>query len=336
MMPTSKNLSIEATQPVLESTRTRHSAHSTENIFLGTSSWSFPGWSMVFAKEYREAQLAKAGLQAYAQHPLLNAVGLDRSFYAPLSVAQYSAYAADVGSNFRFLVKAPDLVTGAQRRDEKGKPLEWNIYHLDAKLAIDQYVAPALEGLKDKLGCLVFQFSPLPRAWLADKAKWIERLEKFLQHLPTLPTSACYAVEIRDAALLTPRLMKALAATNTTYCLGLHDRLPHLDRQLAAWDLLKSLRPNTANPLMCRWTLRQGMTYQSARERFSPFTQIHFEDNQTMKTLAQRIRAQQAIGEVSLVIINNKAEGCAPISVQRLDAAIAATENPTQSSAASN
>jgi uncharacterized protein YecE (DUF72 family) len=326
-MATSKNPTIEAALPVLTSTRPRLSAHTANNIFLGTSSWSFPGWSMVFAKEYREAQLAKAGLTAYAQHPLLNAVGLDRSFYAPLSVAQYSAYANAVGPNFRFLVKAPDLITGAQKRDEKGKPLQWNTYHLDATLAIDQYIAPATEGLKDKLGCLVFQFSPLPRAWLANKASWIERLENFLQQLPALPPPACYAVEIRDAALLTPRLIKALAASNATYCLGLHDRLPPLDRQLVAWDLLKSLRPGRANPLMCRWTLRQGMTYQSAREQFSPFTQIHFEDNQTMTTLARRIRAQQAIGEVSLVIINNKAEGCAPTSVQRLDSAIADAEN---------
>jgi uncharacterized protein YecE (DUF72 family) len=325
-MATSKKVQIEVSEPLLKSVRARNNAHSTENIFLGTSSWSFPGWSMVFAKEYREAQLAKSGLTAYAQHPLLNAVGLDRSFYAPLSVAQYSAYASEVGSNFRFLVKAPDLITGAQRRDEKGKPLEINPHHLDANLAIDQYIAPAVEGLGEKLGCLVFQFSPLPRAWLANKVSWIERLAEFLLRLPALPPPACYAVELRDAALLTPRLIKALASANATYCLGLHDRLPPLGRQLEAWDLLKSLRPEKPNPLMCRWTLRQGMSYQTAREQFSPFTKIHFEDNQTMAMLGQRVRAQQAIGEVSLVIINNKAEGCAPISVQRLDHAIAGVE----------
>jgi uncharacterized protein YecE (DUF72 family) len=282
---------------------------------------------MVFEGQYKESQLAKAGLTAYAQHPLLNAVGLDRSFYAPLSVAQYADYAAAVPEGFRFLVKAPDLITGAQQRDEKGKPLEWNPHHLDPVLAIDQYIEPALAGLGAKLGCLVFQFSPLPRAWLNnknDKTAWLERLGEFIARLPALPSQACYAVEIRDAALLTPRLMKILAATNATYCLGLHDRLPPLDRQLAAWELLRSLRPaHHHNPLMCRWTLRQGMTYQTAREQFSPFTNIHFEDNATMGLLAKTLQAQQAIGEVALVIINNKAEGCAPISVQRLDAAIA-------------
>lgn len=34
---------------------------------------------MVFANEHKESQLAKVGLKAYAQHPLWNAVGMDRS-----------------------------------------------------------------------------------------------------------------------------------------------------------------------------------------------------------------------------------------------------------------
>lgn len=319
-----QGIPIEATFPLLES---QYKAAVRSRVYLGTSSWSFPGWQMVFANEYKESQLAKAGLKAYARHPLLNAVGLDRSFYAPLAISQYAAYAADVPDNFRFLVKAPDLITGAQKRDEKGKPLTINPLHLEPNLAIDEFIGPASEGLGEKLGCLVFQFSPLPRSWLADSAKWIDRLGMFLSALPALTGHACYAVEIRDAALLTPRLMKVLAATNTTYCLGLHDRLPPLSRQLAAWDLLNKERqperPDPA-PLICRWTLRQGMTYQSARTQFSPFAKIHLSDDATMTLLAHQILNQQALGAVSLVIINNKAEGCAPISIQRLDAALSA------------
>jgi uncharacterized protein YecE (DUF72 family) len=100
-MATSKTQTIEATEPTLTSSRTGHTAHPANNIFLGTSSWSFPGWSMVFAKEYREAQLANAGLKAYSPHALFTAVGVDRSFYAPQLVAQYSAYANEVSPNLR-------------------------------------------------------------------------------------------------------------------------------------------------------------------------------------------------------------------------------------------
>ena len=56
-------------------------------IRLGTSSWSFPGWTgLVFAprngKPATEQVLARHGLPAYAAHPLLRTVSLDRTFYA--------------------------------------------------------------------------------------------------------------------------------------------------------------------------------------------------------------------------------------------------------------
>ena len=64
-------------------------------VRLGTSSWSYPGWhGLVWAQEFNECRLAKDGLSAYSQHPLLRTVSIDRSFYQPLSVGQYTAYAS--------------------------------------------------------------------------------------------------------------------------------------------------------------------------------------------------------------------------------------------------
>ena len=41
-------------------------------IYLGNSSWSYPGWAgIVWAGKHSESQLAKQGLTAYSQHPLL-------------------------------------------------------------------------------------------------------------------------------------------------------------------------------------------------------------------------------------------------------------------------
>ena len=80
-------------------------------IHLGTSSWSFPGWTgLVFAprngKPATEQVLARHGLPAYAAHPLLRTVSLDRTFYAPLTREEFAAYAAQVPEAFRFVVKA--------------------------------------------------------------------------------------------------------------------------------------------------------------------------------------------------------------------------------------
>lgn len=76
------------------------------HIRLGASTWSYPGWAGIVWDEgpYTEAVLAKNGLTAYAQHPLLRCVGIDRSFYRPLTEGQYARYAGQVPDDFRFVV----------------------------------------------------------------------------------------------------------------------------------------------------------------------------------------------------------------------------------------
>ena len=107
-----------------------------DQLFLGTSSWSFPGWEgLIYDRATSESNLSRKGLIAYAQHPLLNAVGIDRGFYAPVSRSQFETYASQVSDGFRFLVKAPDLVTGATLRDESGRHGPPNPSHLDAACA---------------------------------------------------------------------------------------------------------------------------------------------------------------------------------------------------------
>ncbi len=287
-------------------------------LFLGTSSWSFPGWEgLVYAKALPESKLSKQGLIAYSQHPLLNAVGIDRGFYAALTRAQFEHYASQVPDHFRFLVKAPQLITDATVRDENGKPGALNPTHLDAATAISQFITPCMEGLVAKAGVLVFQVSPLPRAWLSDTAAWIARLGEFLKQLPQGP---CYAVELRDPELITPRLMRTLAETGARYCLSLHDRMPPIDRQLRALDALNALRPGA---LIVRWNLHQGLRYNAAREQYAPFNRLVDEDLPTRMALARRAADTLLAGQPVTVIANNKAEGSAPLTLNKLAGAIA-------------
>src|SRR3954467_380429 len=56
-------------------------------VRLGTMSWSFPGWrGLVYGADVPAGSLAPSGLTAYAKHPLLAAVEIDRSYYEPLGV----------------------------------------------------------------------------------------------------------------------------------------------------------------------------------------------------------------------------------------------------------
>ena len=296
-------------------------------VHLGTSSWHFPGWNgLVWDGDYAESRLSKRGLAAYAQHPLLRSVSLDRAFYRPLSASQYARYAAQVPPDFRFIVKAPALITDAWVRAEDGRGKAPNPAFLDHDLAWREFVEPALEGLGTRVGALVFQISPLPPAHLARLPELIERIGALLAALPALQAAApdgVLALEVRDAVFLTPAhaplLARALRAARrhnaVTYCLGLHAKMPPIEQQL---PLLRALWPG---PLVCRWNLHRlhgAYGYENAKRSYEPFDTLVDPDPATRATLARVIAGTVGAGHKAYVSINNKAEGCAPRSVMAL------------------
>jgi uncharacterized protein YecE (DUF72 family) len=293
------------------------------NIHLGTSSWSFPGWAgLVYQAPASESQLSKRGLVAYAQHPVLRAVGIDRGFYQPLPVAEFAAYARQVPEHFRFLVKAPALVTDESRRDQGGRGIAANPRFLDAQTAFEAFVKPAIAGLGGNAGPLVFQFSPLARATLADIPAFVDRLHAFLWTLKRMcagfTSTPLLALEVRNPELLTREFAAALKDTGTRYCLGIHARMP------AAQDQLPLLRALWPGPLVVRWNLHAGFAYEEAKSTYAPFNRLVDEDPETRATLAKVAAATARAGYPVYIVANNKAEGSAPLTLQKLAAAILA------------
>ena len=287
-------------------------------VRLGTSSWSFPGWKgLLWDRDASEAELARDGLSAYARHPLLRTVGIDRSYYGPLSAEQYASYAAVVPPGFRFLAKAHDQVTLARFPDHARSGAlrgEENPRFLDAAYARDAVVAPFVSGLGASAGPLVFQFPPQPLASALGKELFAEKLQAFLAALPKGPL---YAVELRNRELLGPELAAALASTGAALCYSAWQHLPPVAQQAA------KIPPDAMPALVIRWMLPRGSDYESARERFTPFDHIQDEDAETRKQIAVLVRKAMARGQGAWVTVNNKAEGCAPESVWRLAEEIA-------------
>jgi uncharacterized protein YecE (DUF72 family) len=295
---------------------------------LGTSSWNYPGWAgTVWDREYLEAKLSRYGLAAYARHPLFRTVSLDRGFYRPLTAVQFASYAAQVPEDFRFVVKAPSLVTDAMLRDESGHGMQANTSFLDADSALRTFVEPALLGLGRKLGALVFQISPLPPGLLATMPELIARLHALLRAIPDLRTSApdgTVAVEVRDPQWLTPEFTRALRETGATYCMGLHAKMPRIAEQL---PILRALWPG---PLVCRWNLNPlhgAFGYEKARRQYAPFDRLVDPDLETRTALARVIAGTVGAGRNAYVTLSNKAEGSAPLSVFALAHAVRALQH---------
>lgn len=300
-----------------------------KSLRLGTSSWHFPGWNgLVWNGEYPEATLSKHGLPAYAQHPLLRTVSVDRGFYRPMTVAQHAAYAAQVPDDFRFVVKAPSLVTDAMIRNEDGRGLMVNHSFLDPERAFREFVEPALLGLGPKIGALVFQLSPLPTAWLTRMPQLLDQLDRMLAALPPLSPVApdgVYAIEFRDPEFLQASVaddfIRVLKRHRATVCLGLHAKLPPIAGQL---PLLRALWPG---PLVCRWNLNAvhgAFGYADAKQQYAPFDRIIDPDPDTRNTLARVIAGTTKGGQNAFITLNNKAEGSAPRSILALAEAVRA------------
>lgn len=304
-------------------------------VYLGTSSWSFPGWQgIVYGGAFTEGQLARNGLRAYAQHPLLRTVSIDRGLYQPLGAHEYARYAGQVPEQFRFVVKAPALVTDAVTRAANGEAEATNPHFLDAALARERFVNPALAGLGAKAGPLVFQLAPLPRPMLHSGDALhaiVERIGAFIAGLPrdVNGVTPVYAIEPRSRELLTPRLVRTLREVGARLCVSIHARMPEATRQSTALRVMDAA-PDEGDewrmkgPLVVRWNLHAGFRYEQAKRRYAPFDRLLDADILTRGTLTHLIHVALRSGQPAFVIANNKAEGSAPLSCVELAKAVVA------------
>jgi uncharacterized protein YecE (DUF72 family) len=281
---------------------------------LGTSSWSFPGWQgIVYDRAVPQRTLARHGLAAYASHPLLRTVGIDRTWYRPMEAEDFRAYADAVPSDFRFLVKADRLTTSPVDPESYGVRKE-NPRFLDAGYATEAMVAPMMEGLGRKAGPLLFQFSPMSAGVVGGKERFFERLHAFLDALPRGPL---YAVELRTPGFLDDRYARLLEETGAAHCYNVHPAMAPLSRQLGR------ISPFHQPALVVRWMLHEGLAYEAARDRYDPFDRIVDEDEASRERIAVAVLDALVAERPAFVIVNNKAEGSAPLSVFRLAERIA-------------
>ena len=271
-------------------------------LYMGTSSWSFPGWQgLVWSDQGRpptKQRLARAGLAAYAHHPLFRAVGLDRTYYGPLPRGVFERYAADVPAGFRFVVKAHDALLGPT-----------SARFLDVEHAAAEVVAPCVEGLGEKAGPLVFQFPPLDVASLGGVEGFIERLHRFLGALPRGPL---YAVELRNRELACREAYAAFEDAGAVPCFNVHPRTPPLAEQLARHG-----RP-LPRAVVVRWMLHRSFHYEAARTRYAPFDRLVDPDPGSRAAVAELTLEAVRQGRPVFVIANNKAEGSAPLTLEAL------------------
>lgn len=273
-------------------------------LFFGTSSWSFPGWAgIVYSRSASAAELAREGLVEYARHPLLTTVGIDRGFYAPIPERDLARYAAQLPGGFPCCAKAPQAVTAAVLNG-------WsNPDFLSPERFVEEMLDPFRRSFAEHCGPFVIQCPPAPSGLGAGPSEFAERLDRFLG---ALPRDFRYAVELRDRALLSPEYARVLAASGAAHVYNWATAMPSLA------DQARMVSVESASFVLVRLLLRPGTRYDDRREEFVPFDRI-VEPDEGLRTDVEAIaRAALAAIRQVFVLVNNKAEGCAPATIRAL------------------
>ncbi len=276
---------------------------------FGTSSWNYPGWKgLVYSRDYPASGAAAQMLAEYARFPLFSTVGIDSSFYGPLTEKQLAGYAAALPPGFPCLSKVWDRITvhtfsSPREKTRSGEP---NADFLNAELFLSDVWGPLERYFAEHTGPLVFEFQAIARADKVSPQQFADRLDAFFAKLPR---GGPWAVEVRNPEFLTPAYFAVLREHEVAHVLNSWTRMPTIGTQLELPGVL------TAGVLITRALLRPGVRYAEAVDAFPPFDRIRDPNPDLPHDLVRVVAAAEELRVPAYILVNNRAEGSAPLTI---------------------
>jgi len=283
-------------------------------IRFGTSTWTYEGWQgQVYRRQYAKTTFARECLGEYCQYlhngePLFRTVGNDSTFYRPPTANQLRHYLNQIPEDFQMCFKVweeitiPSFSRQARYGLKAGQP---NLRFLDAKLFNELVLTPYREAkFEPHMGPLLFEFQQHGMS----AGEFCSRLDQFFGQLPN---DFRYAVEIRNAGLLGLDYRKVLESHGVAHVYNHWSYMPPLLHQHKRME-----ERFTAPFTVIRLLTPLNMPYEVAKRRAAPYNKIVGVLSQMRKETVTLI--EQAIGENrrTYVLVNNRLEGNAPLTVQ--------------------
>ncbi len=284
-------------------------------IRFGTSTWTSEGWQgQVYTRQYAKSTFARECLGEYCQYqsqgePLFRTVGNDSTFYRPPTANQLRRYLNQVPEHFEMCFKVWEEITipsYAKQARYGARAGQINPRFLDAKLFIELVLAPYREAkFEPHTGPFLFEFQ---RHGMPTE-EFCSRLDGFLTQLPK---DFRYAIEIRNTGLLGAEYHKVLETHGVAHVYNHWSYMPPLA------DQHKRLETFTAPYTVLRLLTPLKMSYEAAKKRAEPYTKIVGELPEMRRETVQLVRQAVSAGRHAYVLVNNRAEGNAPLTVQAL------------------
>lgn len=283
-------------------------------IRFGTSTWTYEGWQgLVYLKSYPKNRFKQESLAEYADYQykgerLFRTVGFDFTFYGPPTARQLAHYARQLPGGFRVCSKVWEEVTvpafssGLRSRTRSGP----NPHFLDADFFIEQVLTPYRETFVDQTGPFILEFQ---RTGI-EPEDFLTRLDTFLGRLPK---DYDYAVEVRNPRLLGDDYGAVLARHAVAHVYN------HLHGMPPLWQQHEHLgRSFTAPFVLLRLLTPRDMTYEQAVKAYRPYSKIVRALPEMRRDAVRVVREALARRHLAYVLVNNRAEGSAPLTVHAL------------------
>jgi uncharacterized protein YecE (DUF72 family) len=285
-------------------------------IRFGTSTWTYEGWQgQIYQRQYAKSTFARECLGEYCQYqyqgePLFRTVENDSTFYRPPTANQLRRYLAQIHEDFKMCFKVweeitiPTFAKQARYGTKAGQP---NPRFLDAKLFNDLVLAPYREAnFGPHTGPFLFEFQ---RHGMSTD-EFCSRLDQFFLRLPR---EFHFAVEVRNPGLLGMSYLQVLSGHGVAHVYNHWSSMPPLAEQ---HEQMQGVFTSPISVLRLLTPLK--MSYAAAKKRAEPYTKIVGELPEMRQDTVSLVRQAVSAGRHAYVLVNNRAEGNAPLTLQAL------------------
>jgi uncharacterized protein YecE (DUF72 family) len=278
-------------------------------VRFGTSTWNYPGWTgLVYHRDYGPKGAAAKMLEEYAAFPLFRTVGIDSSYYGPPTESVLRSYAEHLPSGFPCVSKVWSQLTirTFTKAQDSGKAGTINPDFLNPDLFLEEIYEPYQRYFSENAGPFIFEFQTIAKSSGIGPESFAARLDEFFT---ALPRDAQYAVEVRNEEFLTPMYFAVLREHGVAHVFNSWTRMPPIGHQL-------DLPGSTTGPfILARALLRPGRTYNEAVDAFAPYDRIREPNLKLRRDLARLVHLAEELKIPAYVLVNNRAEGSAPLTV---------------------
>ena len=291
-----------------------------QGVFVGTSSWKYPGWRGLLYEEARyvwrgrfaETRFEKLCLAEYAE--VFKTVCVDGAYYKFPDRRYLEGLVSQVPADFLFTFKVTDEITLKRFPNlprfgsRAGQP---NGNFLSADLFTSAFLAPCAP-FRANIGLLIFEFSRFYPSDFACGRDFVAALDQFLSTIP--PGWPC-GVEIRNQRFLHPDYFATMTRRGVSHVFNSWAEMPPIGEQMA-------LAGNRPTPDLCaaRFLLKPGRKYQEAVDKFSPYDRIQEPLPEARTAGARLIRQGLATGPAkrTFIYVNNRLEGNALLTIDAM------------------